>query len=1055
MAKRVFKQTFGYDYKGVDAESTLLSPDEEVGFARAVNLERSISDSIRGRVGCDFAGKYGFMGIFPYNYTRTQDQYDIKYQVAAGVYPNQTGDLSTTKTVADGASISKVVGINQQAWVLDSYPFSITNTGGSYSWYKAVSGTTHHFYIKKNGAQILDVDLNDGLTSTSTTIYSLLGSIDATADLAINRGTRGPCPPFAIVNGAQTTAAGATTTYGTRYTVTVANTPHTFKAGDIITFPAAQLANTGGLSSSVYGNPTLVGGFVISTTATTIVYVGQIVTLNDGDILGYMGQIAAGFPVGISQTASTTPFTLNFPYFRLIPEGDKDFGHLFDSALKLFITTKGTANATTAKTSFHQPPVAVSQDDCLFVAASGTASDGVDTFANNLIKIDGVHAKRAGLPAPGMLLGAPAAGVLTGTYKYQATFIQYDAQGNIIEGDYSRLNFTSAFPTFGTSITCAANYVHVEISFVERLPTTKTTTLQSNTAYGGGYGHWGRSCFKNTAEAPATSSTFFYVDDNTGAPGLTAFLQPGDPICLLDNVTQKTGGGGVNTGLWLTGLGAVGLGALHKTTCTNYCAQLAGVSPTISSITVADASGYTIPADSPISAGFTVKVYRTTAGGNQFYELCEIPVNGYDANGASPYAVVFDDNVNDSVLVQYAQWTPPTLGKEHNYPPPCSLVCAHQGGLVTTRSPANPNQVDFSTADGSEYFPLASNSLNVPSTDSGLITAIASDTVDRLAVLKERSYYDIIGDLDGGSFSVNTVTEGDYGVSSQASLRRVKDCLIGINPSGLVVIQNGHINQNAFSKLNAKLDGQDYYFNLATAFNDGHGKYVVSVPISTSQGSETQPIGFVVDYSKMRGDSFSPALMGNDIHDLGVKTFETLYPEQMDQAGGGVTIQGVTYHLSSWYPYAVFQSLPRFVDNSPSGNGNGDSFIDNTLAISYILEWNPMNLGEPGQLKTPIRFRLWSMPQPYANDIWIPYTVLVETGATGSTAWTGGSNINANANTLTFTLATDIFRDLKLKNCKTHFYILRLTTNTIRQSPLFTGTELMFDANYEKEDLIK
>src|SRR6185369_5673563 len=104
MAKKVFKQAFAVDYKGIDGESSSLESDATAGYNRAINLERSVGNSLRGRVGCQYSG-YSFFGLFPYAYTRTQDQYDIQYGATT---------LQTVKTAADGASIVKLIAINQQ-----------------------------------------------------------------------------------------------------------------------------------------------------------------------------------------------------------------------------------------------------------------------------------------------------------------------------------------------------------------------------------------------------------------------------------------------------------------------------------------------------------------------------------------------------------------------------------------------------------------------------------------------------------------------------------------------------------------------------------------------------------------------------------------------------------------------------------------------------------------------------------------------------------------------------------------------------------------------------
>jgi len=979
MANKLFKQAFTKDFAGISGECSSLEPDAgEVN--RAVNFEYSVGNSLRGRVGCQVtAGTEGFFSIFPYRYLRTNDQYDIKYQTSSGVYPNQTGTLSTTKTVADGSSIEKMIALNTHAWVLDTMNITATYVSGSYpfTWYSYVNGSNINFNLKANGVSILDTSLGNGI-SGCTTIYSLLGTIDALSQLSISRTTRGTCPPFAIVNGNQTSTLIGSVGYGSRYQITV-NAGHTFSAGDLICFPtASQSAGVG-----------LIGGFVISTTGTTIDYVGVQVSLINTAVLGYMGQAATNFPISTVSTATSGNLTLSFPYWRLIFEGDS----CVDNAV---FKSSFTSWSTKSSTGYYAPAIGENCQGNLYIASSSTSSAGTSGYANNLLKTDGVTVVRTGLPTPIAIASSTqftATSVLTGTYKYKAYLKRIDAQGNIVEGTPKAISETSITVTAGVSlpkITMALEYYSLQ------------------------HGFQTRSCYKYTAESPA-SGQFFYVDDNNAAPGRNAFIQPGDPICLLDNVSQKTG----------LSLGALGttLGTLHRTVCTDYDA-----STTPSSIKVADSSGYTIPNDSEISTGLTVVLLRTTAGGNQFYKLCEIPFNGYSA------AQIIYDNCTDANLIVDTQFIDAEVGKEHDPPPPCTLVCQHQGGLVVARGPTTPNTVAFSSADNIEYFPTASNSFDVPSNQSGSITAIASDTIDRLAVFKDKAYYDVLGDLDGGTFSINVRNEGDFGISSQASLVRVNNALIGVCKNGWVTIQDGLLDPYKFRQVSARLINQNYNFKWAVAVNDYFNRqYICSIPQVSGE-----PVTYAIDYSRNQ-----------------IITFERSYTTKIDPVGGMAMIGDTLYHLSSTSPYTIFRRLIRFDGNSPSGNGDGDSFIDNTNAINYILESQPINFGEPAQLKSPIRIRIWSLPNDYIIEGWVPFSILVETGASALAQYIGSGGTNNTSSSVTFLSETDVYKDIKLVKCKSHFYIVRFTTNTIRTAPFITGYEIMFTEEYNKEDFVK
>lgn len=980
MAPKDFYQFFGSEFQGIDGQRSALEPEGYL-VNKAQNMEMSIGNSLRGRVGSQTSGSYGFFAIFPYRYTRTQDQYDIVYQTAAGTYPTQTASLATTKTTADGASIEKLIGINKQVWILDTMNITITQTNaGAYTWYSAVSGSNINFNIKKDGSSILSTSVGDGITS-NVSIYSLLGTIDALSDLAVSRTTRGTCPPFALANGAQTSAAVGSTSYGSTYSWTVTNTPHNFQVGDIISW----VNSSTGL---------LQGGIVTATTATLITYVGPQGVVGNGQVLGYQAQYASNFPISTVSSESGGVFTLSMPYWRLIPEGDKDFGHIYDSAYSQW--------QARSSGSFYAPPVAENQLGNLYIAASSQVSAGSSTWANNLIKMDSMQVSRTGLPAPTIAFtngGAGAPG-LTGTYKYKAFYRRYDAQGNIIDGPVSDT----------TTLSLTADFVQIDIN-----------NSSPNQLYSAATGFQVRSCYKNTTESPAAGAAFYVDDAVAGLP----FIQPGDVICLTDTVTQTAA---------VTGPTGTLIGSLHVTRCTAVSPQATTISPTSTSIRVADSNGYTITTDTPISAGLTIVILRTTAGGNQFYNLVEVPVSGFFF-----YRIL--EEATDATLEAKEQFLEPEIGKEHDAPPACTLVCAHQGGLVVARGPTSPNTVTASTAEGLEYFPAASNSFDVPSTQVGFITAIASDSDDRLSVFKERAYYDVVGVVDEGNFAINIRNEGDYGITSQASLVRLPFGLLGLSKNGWVVISDGTLDPFRYEEVNARVINQNYQFAWATAVNDYFNRqYICTIPQVTGE-----PVGFTFDYSRRK----------NAPDQVYTKTMERSYPTQIDQAGGGAMVGDTLYHLSQTSPYGVFRRLVRFNGDSPSGNGDGDSFIDNTSAIPYILELAPINRGEPELLRQAERVRVWSIPNDYVVEGWVPFSLLVEAGYTPFTATIANSNTGSSS-TLTFTTeGTDFMKDLKLKGVKSQFLMLRFTSNTIRTAPFLTGIGVMYAKDYQKEDFIK
>jgi hypothetical protein len=973
MANKKFKQNFAVNFGGVDGLSSVIEDDEgKVNLAD--NFEYAASNSLRGTTGYQHAAlSAGMIAVFPYTYSRVTDQYDVRYQTASGVYPNQTGDIGSTKTTADGATIQKVIGINSQAWSLENLTIPVTRVSGTYpfTWYNApgLSASllpTFRFKLFANGVQLLDQDV--GTHTAPTTIYSLLGAIDALAELSINRFDRAVCPPCAVVNATGPTTFVAATPYGQSYSVTVLNSPHSFKIGDVITFPK-------------YGQ--LIAGIVIATTATTITYIGRQVDVVTGDILGYLGQDASAFPVQDTSIASSGNLNVIFPYWKAILDGDssrirtgsttEDYGGSFYWNQQLFLNK--------SLGSFYAPMTSANAQGNLFIAGSVNTPTGIESnqgsYAGALIKIDGQQVTRAGIRDPSFSLATSGAGVLTGNYKYRALLRRVDSQGNIIDGSPVQREITAAANSIGVTVGCGT--------------------------YADASGFLVRGCLK--AIANESTAGFFYVDN---AGGGVPTIQVGDPVAFFDNAN-----------------------VLRRSVVTDYCATAATISPSGPSIKIADTTR-TINDNAVISAGLTVVFLRTLAGGNQFYEIHEAPITGL---GTYTYV----DNVADSTVSALPTYALPVIGKERNAPPPCSLVCQHQGGLVVARGRTVPNTVSFSTVDGIEFFPLASNSFDIPSTQDGYITAIASDTNDRLAVFKRRAYYDVVGDLDAGNFSINIKHEGDYGITSQASLARIKDSLIGLSDNGFVVIKDGELLANVFNDVNANLVNRPTAaFEWAVAANDAYSRrYSCSIlPVLT----RNETIHYALDYS--RGNMVAFSRRENDF---------------TDAAGGMVSIGKDFYHLSI-ASNTVFKRLSRFTPTTTTGypaRTAGDFYYQDAVAGRFSFESNVINLGQPDVLNTPIRLRIWSVPNDFSMDEWLPFTMKVYARA-GTTSF-GNIGIPTGADTeVSVTFAQPGFIDVKLaQNKKTHFYIVRFEGRLEKQAPFITGYEILYAENYKAEDLVK
>lgn len=705
-------------------------------------------------------------------------------------------------------------------------------------------------------------------------------------------------------------------------------------------------------------------GYVIATTGTTItfIYGPQSSGLTTTQINNgtVLGVLGCNYGTNWPVgTLQSSTTTYNIPFSYYRPCGN--IGGLM------------YASTTTSSLPYYLPSV-VSLNGAAYMAARN------GTTGLPLVKYDGQQVTAAGLPVGGISsVGVAGAGALTGTYRYRALYRRYDAQGNLIE---SR-------PSPAVSITLAAQ--NAAVSY---------TNLQYKGTAGTRYKYMVNSAYQAEGGVKAAyTGTTLKIDNSAGSVG---YLQVGDPICFNDSWNAVAGT----------------YGALRRSIVKSVDGSVTPMTITMETITAS-----TVNDNTPISAGLSVVLLRTTNGGTVWYELAEIANDFMNAGG------LYTDSTSDATLASGTIFTDPDIGKEHDPLTDCAFICQHQGGLAAAGAAIQPNTVFFSSADGPEYFPTASNNFDVPSTRVGPITALASDTVDRLAVFKQDSYYDVVGDLDGGQFSINVVSEGDYGVSSPTGIVRANGELIGISPLGFVSIFNGRLDSQKFRIINARIVNQNWTFSGASVCNDSFTRsFVCTIPNTTGA-----PKVYVLNYSRGYWVAFERQYPGTST----TPTAFTMY---------GDYLYGLT-------PSGPCRRMYRFNGDAPTGN-DGDCYNDHGNAISYILETQAMNLGEPSVLKSPTRVRLFSIPNDYIIEGWVPFSVLVESAIFPDPSYFGTSYSGVSS-TVTFSGINNWYQDVKLPVVKSLVLMLRFTTNAIRTAPFLSGYEIVTPLPYAKEDLIR
>lgn len=435
-----------------------------------------------------------------------------------------------------------------------------------------------------------------------------------------------------------------------------------------------------------------------------------------------------------------------------------------------------------------------------------------------------------------------------------------------------------------------------------------------------------------------------------------------------------------------------------------------------------------------ISCNLTIEIFRTVNNGNgsAYYKLKEVP------NGV----MSFVDNIADSVIVTKERYSAPDYGQEHDPPPAARFLVAHAGGLVAAGVTDNPNQVCPSVPGEPEYWPLA-NRFDVASGTPGAVTAIASDTADRLAVFKERAYYDIVGDIANGVYSIITVSEGDWGVSSHASLKRVGNFLIGVGPLGPVFIRGGTMDTAfglrvapAFRKVGAS-GVSPYDFSRAIGFNDYLTRsYVVVVPPSQEatamDGGMDKYLALEYDYELMNGWRFlSFSRQGGD------------------WSGGMAICNGKFYAQARSSGY-----LPEGVEHSSGGLlirrihsyvEYKDKFHDEGAAINFNwrTQFNPLKT--PSVDKEFMRVMLYALSTEY--DERIPFSVAVRVFKNFDTSVSSTFH-----DALAFALS-DMMLDVRFVPDKAKAMSLDITNGTLMESPFLSALEFLVNPQYLPEDM--
>jgi len=1018
MARNDFVRHFE-DSRGVDYKVSDLSVDTAY-FRNLQNYMFGEGYSMRGRPGVQMVGQAGkFAGIHTYTYF----------------------DEVTGKTVHE------LLALEKSLWRLKHTTLSPTRTGGSADWSWKVSYDTalsiYKFEIRQGGSYVdfgggqLYYDLKTAAAGTFPghadyiSVLDLRDAIDGLANFscAVPEKT-------ARVNGAQFS------------NIITVDAGHTLTEGDWI---------------SGYNSVEDFIDFCRLYIVTATQYTAMTHHVTNGGALRVVDDqpIGAGAAPACSIMAndefadnSTSPKTIPFAYWE--PVG---MSHEVGASIPSYHRDYFEPHWSSISNKLFRPAHFENADQSCFIF-SEAPGEGSTTphYVGYPVKYDGNRYYRAGVPAcKGAITTAVAGGALTGEYGYLVRYGYKDNRKIINVGNDSNMyaavdaspaaeDVTLTIPNLPfsmvandiatvngnqvgvTNIVVTAGHTfekgdflyvknlasgqlvqkicqstdatHVEVSGTIDVNNAQKIYRNANLGffYGGGY-----------AGANTTAQAYIRVLFDHSC-------RVGDTIYFYDRVTSRYVERKVNSISYVSaGIEDIGWDSSLYDDCTFNTAD-------------------------PFTINCFIEIWRTVAGGVNFYLVERIPPS------VSAETTAYTDSTTDANLGE--KLVEATVGKEYDIPPKAGIGTLHQGVMVYSRIEDQPNAVAFSIIPdayaGYEAVPLASNYFDIPSVIDGAISAIIADNDDRLAIFKPRGYYDVPGDLPTNAFTVLAVAEGDYGISSQASLEKLGGTIVGVGPVGVVAVSGGALNPSFAKEINPILKGnRNLLFHRAVSALDTKNLlyrcYVPGVADGSPDSSNSKMYVLSYEEGKFAWFPWSYPIRSNPGGGMAVYAFDTIRGTSEEEDTEEVIHQ--LHDNLGVYEGFVYQELAT---QTPVEN-----YIDHATAITYIMQTAVEHFGMPRLDKTFQELVLYSMYGDMDSDQFTAWDALVESFRNFQTSTQHTSK------TLSFSAVTDFERDLNLFSGQARGMAFKITTNTIGQCPQLTGYEFVVATPYSEDRIRK
>jgi len=632
-----------------------------------------------------------------------------------------------------------LLGIGNGLWRLATGSAVLTMTAG-HTAIRSHNGITHRLYIYRDSdnALIYSSDESEGFAGAplGSSLSAMKTAIDALG------GSFGlSLTPFGKISGSSVAGEGSTISLQAGHTIGTAFTAAA-AAGRALRLPIIAL-DSGGASQRMFYFDVIE---MPTTNTMTIVNVRMVTNRSTGTSEGGM-QLTNGDLVGIGMFS--TMQLLESPSAATFTSGETQqvayWEHVHTpTAMTNFLDRDVTPAINYRHNTVDRRlyPHSVSTANIYIALPKQAAYDRKQRQPFGVAKYDGDSLYLAGMPGASFTIGTPTtgAGMDDGRYKYLAQWKRVDRNGLTTYGNASLgIQGEAIVEVAGGA---ANNIVPLTINGIG----TSSTVVD--------FGNNLSIKVHLTAGASALSAG---AGLKTIAMASNSF-RVGQMICYRDSITTE-----------------LRYRLVHEVTATSITVKFDDLEP-----------AENVGASTHVTNGISCEVYRTKANGQSYYLVSE---RLEDFNAAT---FTFNDNINNAALG--IEWDGPHTGQERrDLPPPMTTMCDHQGTILGVKAESSQTRIAWASQFNPEYYPAATNELEMfPSVDGPVLATISANQ-DTLLLLRECNIYEVQGDVYSGVLFVAKTHYGIGGAAAQSAVTKMSDKVAMIGPLGICIYDNGQI----------------------------------------------------------------------------------------------------------------------------------------------------------------------------------------------------------------------------------------------------------------------